>query len=760
MTACLWSSNAWVCADNIPEEIIMSIAIDKNLFTLHTRSATYQMKADQWGTLLHLYYGERTDSSDKSYFVQQNDVGFSGNPYEAGQTTRRYSLDTLPQEYSCFGTGDYRTTALRTRNPDGSQAAGLRFHSYELLPGKYSIPGLPALYAQEGQGETLVLRMEDRASGLEAELYYGVLADKDVITRAVRIVNRGTEDIALEKAASMQLDWQWGQFDWISLYGRHSMEQNVQRAAVLHGIQSVGSVRGISSHQYSPFLMLCDPHATETDGACYGFSFVYSGEFLMELEKDQLEQIRLICGIHPDNFSWRLEPGDSLWLPEVIMAYSAQGTGDVSRIFHRAIRENLCRGVWKNKRRPILINNWEATYFDFTGDQLVSIAQAGAEMGAELFVLDDGWFGKRDEDKSGLGDWAPNEKKLGCTLKELGERIRALDLGFGLWLEPEGISEDSKLYRAHPDWAVEIPGRKPCLSRSQLVLDFSRSDVQDYIIDVVSKILSSAPVSYVKWDFNRAICDKFSHALSAGRQGEFAHRYVLGLYRVLEVLTFRFPEVLFESCGGGGGRFDAGMLYYTPQIWGSDTTDAIERLSIQYGASLGFPVSCIGSHVAAVPSHQTGRITPLNTRASVSMFGAFGYELDPGSLSGEEKAAIRAQITFYKEHYDLIHHGDYYRLTAPDHPNCTVWEAVTPDGGTALVTAVYRHVFPNPIPVRVKIQGLKDNLWYEVSDGNSDYQVTGASLKQCGLVIPAAKEEYQAWQILVKSGGTCDENEF
>nr|WP_325258476.1 alpha-galactosidase [uncultured Oscillibacter sp.] len=738
----------------------MSVVIDKNLFTLHTRSATYQMKADQRDTLLHLYYGERTDSSDKSYFIQQNDVGFSGSPYEAGQTTRRYSLDTLPQEYSCFGTGDYRMTALRAQNPGGSQAAGLRFRSYELFPGKYSIAGLPALYAQEGQGETLVLHMEDRCSGLEAELYYGVLEDQDVITRAVRFVNRGTSAITLEKAASMQLDWQWGQFDWLSLYGRHSMEQNVQRSPVLHGVQSVGSVRGISSHQYSPFLMLCEPSATESCGSCYGVSFVYSGEFLIELEKDQLEQTRLICGIHPDNFSWQLAPGDSLWLPEAVLAYSTQGIGGVSRIFHQVIRENLCRGVWKEKRRPVLINNWEATYFDFTGDQLVSIAQAGAEMGAELFVLDDGWFGKRDEDKSGLGDWVPNEKKLGCTLKELGERIQALGLKFGLWLEPEGFSEDSDLYRTHPDWPVVVPGRKPCLSRSQLVLDFSRRDVQDYMIGAISKILSDAPISYVKWDFNRAICDKFSHALPAGRQGEFAHRYILGLYRALEELTSRFPEVLFESCCGGGGRFDAGMLYYTPQIWGSDTTDAIERLSIQYGASLGFPISCIGAHVAAVPSHQTGRVTPINTRASVAMFGAFGYELDPRILSGGEKAAIRAQVTFYKENYDLIHRGDYYRLTAPDHPSCTVWEAASPDGETALVTAVYHHVFPNPIPVRVKIHGLKDSLWYEISDGNSSYRTSGAALRQCGLVIPAAKEEYQAWQILLKSGGPWDENEL
>ena len=731
----------------------MSITIneEQRLFTLHTKSSTYQMKADSWGTLLHLYYGGRTDDSDHSYLVQYHDVGFSGNPYEAGQITRCYSLDTLPQEYSGFGTGDYRITALKPQCPDGSQAAVLHYSSYELLPGKYAIPGLPAVYAEETQAQTLILRLDDPATGLAVSLYYGVLEDLDIITRAVQITNQGSGTITLQKAASLQIDWQWEDFDWISFYGRHSMEQNVQRAGVLHGVQSVGSVRGSSSHQHSPFLMICQPNASEDMGDCYGFSFVYSGEFLMELEKDQLNQTRLICGIHPDNFSWELNPGDSLWLPEVILAYSGQGTGGVSRIFHRALRENLCRGVWKEKRRPVLINNWEATYFDFTGEKLAAIAEAGARLGAELFVLDDGWFGKRDADISGLGDWIPNEKKLGCTLKELGERIQAAGLQFGIWLEPESISEDSDLYRAHPDWAVAIPGRKPCLSRSQLVLDLSRADVQDYMLDTLSRLLSSAPISYVKWDFNRSICDKFTHSLSAGRQGEFAHRYVLGLYRLLEELTARFPEILFESCCAGGGRFDAGMLYYTPQIWTSDTTDAIERLRIQYGASFGFPVSSVGSHVAAVPSHQTGRTVPLTTRGHVAMFGAFGYELDPLVLSEAEQAAIQKQITVYKANYELIHHGDYYRLTAPDHPSCTVWEVVDPKGETALITAVYHHVQANPIPVRVRVRGLADKEVYSISADDRTYQATGTVLRQCGLVIPAAKEEYQSWQISIQT---------
>ena len=443
------------------------------------------------------------------------------------------------------------------------------------------------------------------------------------------------------------------------------------------------------------------------------------------------------------------------------MSCSAEGFGGMSRNLHDLIRENVCRGEWKHKRRPILINNWEGTYFDFTGDKLVSIAEEAAKLGVELFVMDDGWFGKRDSDNSGLGDWYPNEEKLGCTLKELGERIEALGMKFGIWFEPECISEDSDLYRAHPDWAVQIPGRKPNLSRNQLILDFSREDVQEYIIERLSAVLDSAPISYVKWDFNRSICDKFSANLSAGRQGEMAHRFVLGLYRVLEELLERYPHLLLEGCSGGGGRFDTGMLYYSPQIWCSDDTDAIERLQIQYGTSFAYPVNTMGAHVSAVPNHQTGRVTPIATRACVAMAGTFGYELDVNKMTDEEKEAVKRQIQIFKEQYDLISCGDYYRLTDVQKSSCAVWETAAKDGSEALVSAVWQHVQATPAFLNVKVRGLCEDGMYRVmrtalkekdagAQEKEDQVISGSSLMHGGLPIPAADGEYAAWQIYLE----------
>ena len=747
----------------------MSIIVDaeKGLFTLHTKNTTYQMKADNYGTLLHVYYGERTDDSDKSYVMCMRCRGFSGNPYEMGKERKPYSLDVLPQEYSCYGTGDYRISALKIQNADGSCAVSLCYKSYKISKGKYSIPHLPAVYAEEKAADTLEVVLEDSDSKVEVHLLYGVLEENDIITRAVKIVNQGDQRITLQKAASMNLDWINGEYEWMTFYGGHVRERNMQRSELDHGIHSIGSVRGTSSHHYNPFVIVSEKNTDEEKGGCYGFSFLYSGEFRMEAEKDQIDQTRLICGIHPDNFAWNLQPGERFDTPEVMMTYSAEGFGALSRNLHKTIRNNICRGVWKEKRRPVLINNWEATYFDFTGDKLVAIAKNAAALGVELFVLDDGWFGKRDDDNSGLGDWFPNEKKLGCTLKELAERIAECGMQFGLWFEPECISEDSDLYREHPDWAVTIPGRKPDLSRNQLILDFSREDVQDYIIERMSAIFEETPITYVKWDFNRSICDKYSMVLDAQSQGEFAHRYVLGLYRVLETLTTKFPRILFEGCSGGGGRFDTGMLYYTPQIWCSDNTDAIARLTIQYGTSFGYPVSAMGSHVSAVPNHQTGRNTPFSTRGCVAMAGTFGYELDITKLSEEEKEQVRSQVRTFKKYYDLIQQGEYYRLLSPADSQCTVWEMADSEGKEALVSAVYHHVEDNAASVIVKVRGLKkesryrlqlelDHMPDEIREAvlkrlplcfRDDETITGAALQQVGLVIPEVFQDYGAWQI-------------
>ncbi len=736
----------------------MAICINeqKRLITLQTHNTEYQMKIDEYGVLLHTYYGPRIYGSDMSETIAFRERGFSGNLTVNREEVRAYSLDVLPQEYSCIGSGDYRIGALGIRDSRGGRSCTLRTVGWTKEKGKYSLEGLPHVYDETGEAESLVITMKDPYSGLTAELQYAVFEKTDIITRALRITNSGTETIQLEKAASICLDWQFGDYDWLTFYGCHAQERNLQRMPVHHGVQSIGSTRGNSSHHYNPFSILCEKNTDENNGLCWSFSFVYSGEFLMEIEKDQASQTRLVFGIHPQNFDWVLEPGTSFQTPEVILGCSTEGFGRLSRNLHRIIRNNVCRGEWKYRQRPVLINNWEATYFSFNAEKLIAIAEESAKLGIEMLVVDDGWFGKREDDYSGLGDWYPNEKKLGCTLKELGDEILSRGMKFGIWFEPESISEDSDLYRAHPEWAVRIPGRDPVLSRNQLVLDVSRREVQDYIIGRMSDILSSAPISYVKWDMNRSICEKYSGSLDPVRQGEFAHRFILGLYRILEELTSAFPHVLFEGCSGGGGRFDAGMMYYTPQIWCSDNTDAVNRLNIQYGTSFGYPVSVTGAHVSAVPNHQTGRVTPFATRGAVAMAGTFGYELDITKLSEDEKKQIPAQIARFHKYYDLIQGGDYYRLSSPEDP-CIIWQFVSENRLSALITAVSAEIVANSAPVHFNVPGLDDQRLYnavfvlpEAAEKPLKVieKISGAALKNGGLTIPTMQWwEYQAWQI-------------
>lgn len=713
------------------------------IFTLQTKNTTYQMQVDRYGFLLHLYYGKKTDTC-MDYLLTYYDRGFSGNPYDAGED-RTYSMDTLPQEFPCYGNGDFRSTAFAVENADGSMSCDLRYKSHKIFEGKYNLEGLPAVYASDKEAQTLEILMEDPVTGVKVVLLYGVLPAQDIITRSVSVKNESSGKIYLNKIESASLDFLYGDYEILTFYGRHAMERNVQRVPVVHGTQKIGSVRGTSSHQYNPMMILAEKETTEDKGNCYAMSFVYSGCFQGEVLKDQLNQTRMMLGLQEEAFRYPLETGEMFQAPEVILSYSSEGMNRLSQNLHHCIRQHICRGKYKEEIRPILINSWEAAYFDFTGDTIYELAKAAKEVNIDMLVMDDGWFGKRDDDNSGLGDWFVNEKKLGGTLGNLIKRINDLGVKFGIWIEPEMVSEDSDLYRKHPDWALTVPGRNPVRSRNQLVLDFSRKEVVDEIYDQICKVLDQGNIEYVKWDMNRSLMDVYSSVTRD--QGRVLHDYVLGLYDFLERLVQRYPNLLIEGCSGGGGRFDAGMMYYTPQIWCSDNTDAIDRLRIQYGTSFGYPVSVVGSHVSAVPNHQTGRKTPLHTRGVVAMSGTFGYELNLMKLSEEEKQEIREQIEEYKRYAPIIQNGLYYRLSNPTTEEICAWEFVHTDEkeqSKVLLNIVMQVIHGNMTVNYVKLQGLEETAVYREEKSGKRY--TGAALMYGGMPLPIEPGEYQAYQ--------------
>ena len=711
-------------------------------FTIQTKNTTYQMQVDPYGFLLHLYYGKKTDGSCMDYLLTYYDRGFSGNPFDAGDD-RTYSMDALPQEYPSYGTGDYRSTALIIENVDGSTACDLRYRSHHIFNGKYKIPGLPAVYADETESQTLEIVMEDAVTGVEVTLQYGVLPDYDVITRSEKIVYRGEGKIFIRKAQSACLDFVQGKYDLLTFYGRHAMERRLQREPVTHGSHVIGSVRGTSSHQYNPMMILADEHTTDQYGNCYAMSFVYSGNFKGETLKDQFGQTRALMGLQDEMFSYPLAEGEIFYTPEVLLTFSGSGMNLLSQNLHRCIRQHICRGKYKESVRPVLVNSWEAAYFDFDGDTLYELAKEAKNAGIDMLVLDDGWFGKRDDDNSGLGDWFVNEKKLGGTLGDLIKKINDLGVKFGIWVEPEMISEDSNLYREHPDWALTIPGRNPVHARNQLVLDFSRKEVVDHIFDQICKVLDQGNIEYVKWDMNRSLMDVFSRGTED--QGRVMYDYVLGLYDFLERIVTRYPDLLIEGCSGGGGRFDAGMMYYTPQIWCSDNTDALDRLQIQYGTSFGYPVSAVGSHVSAVPNHQTGRITSLHTRGVVAMAGTFGYELNLGKLSEEEKQEIRLQVEEYRKFAPLIQTGLYYRLSDPAREEYAAWAFVSEDRKEVLLNVVLQEIHGNMTVNYVKLQGLKCSAIYRDTETGKIYN--GAALMEAGIPMPVEMGEFKAYQM-------------
>ena len=709
-------------------------------FTIQTKNTTYQMQVDPYGFLLHLYYGKKTDGSCMDYLLTYYDRGFSGNPFDAGDD-RTYSMDALPQEYPSYGTGDYRSTALIVENADGSTACDLRYRSHHIFNGKYKIPGLPAVYADERESQTLEIVMEDAVTGVEVTLQYGVLPDYDVITRSEKIVYRGEGKICIRKAQSACLDFVQGKYDLLTFYGRHAMERTMQREPVTHGSHVIGSVRGTSSHQYNPMMILADENTTDQYGNCYAMSFVYSGNFKGETLKDQFGQTRALMGLQDEMFSYPLAEGETFYTPEVLLTFSGSGMNLLSQNLHRCIRQHICRGKYKESVRPVLVNSWEASYFDFDGDTLYELAKEAKYAGIDMLVLDDGWFGKRDN--SGLGDWFVNEKKLGGTLGDLIKKINDLGVKFGIWVEPEMISEDSDLYREHPDWALTIPGRNPVHARNQLVLDFSRKEVVDHIFDQICKVLDQGNIEYVKWDMNRSLMDVFSRGTED--QGRVMYDYVLGLYDFLERIVTRYPDLLIEGCSGGGGRFDAGMMYYTPQIWCSDNTDALDRLQIQYGTSFGYPVSAVGSHVSAVPNHQTGRITSLHTRGVVAMAGTFGYELNLGKLSEEEKQEIRLQVEEYRKFAPLIQTGLYYRLSDPAREEYAAWAFVSEDQKEVLLNVVLQEIHGNMTVNYVKLQGLKCSAIYRDTETGKIYN--GAALMEAGIPMPVEMGEFKAYQM-------------
>ena len=728
----------------------MSIRIDHEtgLITLHTLHTSYQMWADGQGVVHHLYYGPSIGGSDLRGLEFYSDCGFSPQP--AGMDRQRdYSLDTLCQEYTGSGVGDYRIGCLRLAGPDGSRAADLRFVSAEAVPGKYSLPGLPAACAEDDACETLRLKLRDAVHGLTVTLLYGVFAQADVITRAALLENEGSGSIRLDKAASACLDLPFGKWELIHFHGRHCMERQPERVPLSHNIQTLRSARGASSHQHNPFAILAAPHTTEETGECLGAMLVWSGNFKIECEVSQMQSTRLVAGVSDDDFSWTLEPGGQFAAPEVLFCYSDQGLSELSARYHRFLQRHIIRSPWRDKPRPILINNWEATYMDFDAQRIWDIARQARDLGVEMLVLDDGWFGERSDDSSGLGDWQFNEKKLGCTFDQLIGRVREMGLLFGLWIEPEMVCANTALYAAHPDWALSIPGRAPATGRSQLVLDMGRPDVIDYLYDLFHRLLAEHDIAYIKWDMNRNLTDVYSRALPPERQGEAAYRYMLGLYSLLDRLTRDFPQVLFEGCAGGGGRFDAGMLCYCPQIWCSDDTDAIHRIKIQYGTSFGYPPCAMGSHISASPNHQTGRSTLLSTRAVVAMAGTFGYELDLQKLTADEKEMVKAQIVRYKQLQPLLLEGRCERLTDAVTDTCfTAWQFTAPDRSRAVVSVVVIDPQANPWPIHIRLRGLDPQALYHESLTERVY--TGAALCHAGLTLPIMQGDYPAVQIMIE----------
>ena len=705
-----------------------------NIFTLHTRHTTYAMAADAQGRLLHLYYGPRTTA-----------VRLPASPHDDPGC----HPDMLMQEWPCPGMGDNHIPFFQPEFADGVIAADLRFAGAEVTDGKYSLPGLPAFRECDG-AETLRITLKDEL-GLTVTLLYGVLPDTDLITRAAVVENTGSQPVTLRGVPSAVLEFSARELDLLTFDGTWAAERTLNRAAVRPGVQAVGSVGGIPTHAHNPFVVLCSPDAGEDRGACWGAALVYSGNYRIQTEKT-VGGIRLSMGIEPFRFAWTLAPGEQFVTPEAAFVYSDAGFGAMSRNFHRSIREHLLPSRWADPavRRPVLLNSWEACYFDFDEAKLLELARAAKAAHADLFVLDDGWFKGRNDTSSSLGDWVPDRKKLPDGVAGLCRRVNELGLDFGIWVEPEAVSPDSDLYRAHPDWVLQIPGRPTLEIRQQYTLDFSREDVREGIWQQLCALLDSCPIRYVKWDMNRTLANVRSAALPASRQGEVYHRYVLGLYDFQRKLTARYPDLLLENCASGGARFDCGMLYYAPQIWTSDNTDALDRLSIQYGTSFCYPPCVMGAHYSTVPNHISGRTASVEARMAAALTGTFGFELDLTAYTDAQIEALHPYVQFYHDHGTLLRGGDLYRLTAPD-GHGAAWAVASPDGSEAVVFAVGRVLDGRSLTLPFVLAEGQYDAHALYTDGSADAAYSGAELTGLGLPLPAVRGDLPGCLIYLKN---------
>lgn len=690
---------------------------EEKLFKLDTPGSTYVCSVTE-GFLLHLYYGEPVSDDDVRYLARIYEDPFTPS---VNDRDRGKFLDAAYFEYPAEGVGDARDGCLRLENAGGHQGCSLYYTAHRILAGKPEIAGLPATYGDEKDCTTLEIELRDEVTGLFVTLSYTVFEEIDAIARNVRFENRGSGPLYLKKALSCCLDMDCGEYDLITLHGGWARERHIDRSPIGYGRHEVSSVRGESSHQMHPFMAVAERRATQDTGRVTGFSFVYSGNFVAGVERSQYDSLRCLVGINPAGFGWKLGSGEVFCAPESLMVFSNRGIGHMSRTFHDLFRKHLiCGGCRKNRyregQRPVLINNWEATYFDFDTEKLVDIAREASKCGIELLVMDDGWFGKRSSDDMSLGDWYVNEEKIRGGLKFLADEVNRTGMKFGIWIEPEMISPDSDLYREHPDWAIAIPERRATLMRNQYVLDLSRSEIADEIYSRIREVLSGVNVEYVKWDMNRGLCDMGSYALEKDRQGELFHRYVLGVYEMQQRLLDDFPDILLENCSGGGGRFDPGMLYYSPQIWCSDDTDAIERLAIQEGTALVYPLSAIGAHVSDCPNHTVGRVTPFETRGYVALAGTFGYELDITAIPEEDRKMIPDQIRMYHKYNELMRNGDYYRISSfGENRYNDCWMVVSKDRSQALITYIKVLARPNVRSVCIRPRGLDPKAAYRIS---------------------------------------------